>query len=64
VGTNHCAAQLFPTCCESLAEGIRRDTDVMMAGKAAMAAGLGDLGKGSAASLRQAGRRVLGMHFR
>ena len=46
-------------CRESLVDGIRRGTDVMMAGKAAMVAGYGDVGKGSAASLRQAGCRVL-----
>jgi adenosylhomocysteinase len=40
-------------------DGIRRGTDVMMAGKIAMVAGYGDVGKGSAASLRQAGCRVL-----
>jgi adenosylhomocysteinase len=40
-------------------DGIRRGTDVMMAGKVAMVAGFGDVGKGSAASLRQAGCRVL-----
>jgi adenosylhomocysteinase len=46
-------------CRESLVDGIRRGTDVMMAGKIAMVAGYGDVGKGSAASLRQAGCRVL-----
>jgi adenosylhomocysteinase len=46
-------------CCESLVDGIRRGTDVMMAGKVAMVAGFGDVGKGSAASLRNAGCRVL-----
>jgi len=46
-------------CRESLVDGIRRGTDVMMAGKVAMIAGYGDVGKGSAASLRQAGCRVL-----
>src|SRR5271156_3785354 len=46
-------------CKESLVDGIRRGTDVMMAGKVAMVAGFGDVGKGSAASLRQAGCRVL-----
>ena len=46
-------------CRESLVDGIRRGTDVMMAGKVAMVAGYGDVGKGSAASLRQAGCRVL-----
>jgi len=46
-------------CLESLVDGIRRGTDVMMAGKVAMVAGFGDVGKGSAASLRQAGCRVL-----
>src|SRR4029077_12318183 len=44
-------------CRESLVDGIRRGTDVMMAGKVAMVAGFGDVGKGSAASLRQAGCR-------
>ncbi len=44
---------------ESLVDGIRRGTDVMMAGKVAMVAGYGDVGKGSAASLRQAGCRVM-----
>ncbi|MGJ3265486.1 MAG: adenosylhomocysteinase [Salinarimonas sp.] len=46
-------------CRESLVDGIRRGTDVMMAGKLAMVAGYGDVGKGSAASLRQAGCRVM-----
>ena len=46
-------------CRESLVDGIRRGTDVMMAGKLAMVAGFGDVGKGSAASLRNAGCRVL-----
>jgi adenosylhomocysteinase len=46
-------------CRESLVDGIRRGTDVMMAGKVAMIAGFGDVGKGSAASLRQAGCRVM-----
>jgi adenosylhomocysteinase len=46
-------------CRESLVDGIRRGTDVMMAGKVAFVAGYGDVGKGSAASLRQAGCRVL-----
>src|SRR5436309_11418663 len=45
-------------CRESLVDGIRRGTDVMMAGKVAMVAGFGDVGKGSSASLRQAGCRV------
>ena len=45
-------------CRESLVDGIRRGTDVMMSGKVAMVAGFGDVGKGSAASLRQAGCRV------
>ena len=44
---------------KSLVDGIRRGTDVMMAGKVAMVAGFGDVGKGSAASLRQAGCRVM-----
>jgi adenosylhomocysteinase len=44
---------------ESLVDGIRRGTDVMMSGKIAMVAGFGDVGKGSAASLRQAGCRVM-----
>ena len=46
-------------CRESLVDGIRRATDVMMAGKVGVVAGYGDVGKGSAASLRQAGCRVL-----
>jgi adenosylhomocysteinase len=46
-------------CRESLVDGIRRGTDVMMSGKTAMVAGFGDVGKGSAASLRQAGCRVM-----
>ena len=45
-------------CKESLVDGIRRGTDVMMAGKVAVVAGYGDVGKGSAASLRGAGARV------
>ncbi|MDB5373752.1 MAG: S-adenosyl-L-homocysteine hydrolase [Belnapia sp.] len=46
-------------CRESLVDGIRRGTDVMMSGKIAMVAGFGDVGKGSAASLRNAGCRVM-----
>ena len=46
-------------CRESLVDGIRRGTDVMMSGKVAMIAGFGDVGKGSAASLRNAGCRVM-----
>ena len=46
-------------CRESLVDGIRRGTEVMMSGKVAMVAGFGDVGKGSAASLRQAGARVM-----
>ena len=46
-------------CRELLVDGIRRGTDVMMSGKVAMVAGFGDVGKGSAASLRQAGCRVM-----
>ncbi len=46
-------------CRENLVDGIRRGTDVMMAGKIAMVAGFGDVGKGSAASLRNAGCRVI-----
>ena len=46
-------------CKESLVDAIRRATDVMMAGKVALVAGYGDVGKGSAASLRGAGARVL-----
>tara|TARA_R100000501_G_scaffold10060_1_gene19828 strand:- start:113692 stop:114774 length:1083 start_codon:yes stop_codon:yes gene_type:complete len=46
-------------CKESLVDGIRRGTDVMMAGKVAVVAGYGDVGKGSAASLRGAGARVM-----
>ena len=45
-------------CKESLVDGIRRGTDVMVAGKVAVVAGFGDVGKGSAASLRGAGARV------
>ena len=45
-------------CKESLVDGIRRGTDVMMAGKVAVVCGFGDVGKGSAASLRGAGARV------
>ncbi|MGH3849933.1 MAG: adenosylhomocysteinase, partial [Pseudonocardiaceae bacterium] len=44
---------------ESLVDGIRRGTDVMMSGKVAVVAGFGDVGKGSAASLRNAGCRVM-----
>src|SRR3989475_1451036 len=47
-------------CRESLVDGIRRGTDAMMAGKVALGAGFGDGGKGSAASLRQAGGRLPG----
>ncbi len=46
-------------CRESLVDGIRRGTDVMMSGKVACIAGYGDVGKGSAASLKNAGCRVL-----
>jgi adenosylhomocysteinase len=46
-------------CRESLVDGIRRATDVMMAGKVAVVAGYGDVGKGSAESLRGAGARVI-----
>src|SRR3984957_14379502 len=46
-------------CRESLVDGIRRGTDVMMSGKVALVAGFGDVGKGSAASLRSAGARVM-----
>ncbi len=46
-------------CRESLVDGIRRGTDVMMAGKVAVVGGFGDVGKGSAASLRNAGCRVM-----
>ena len=46
-------------CRESFVDGIKRATDVMMSGKVAIVAGYGDVGKGSAASLRQAGARVL-----
>jgi len=45
-------------CRESLVDGIRRATDVMMSGKVAVVAGFGDVGKGSAESLRNAGCRV------
>ena len=44
---------------ESLVDGIKRATDVMMSGKVAIVAGFGDVGKGSAASLRQSGARVM-----
>jgi adenosylhomocysteinase len=46
-------------CRESLVDGIKRATDVMMSGKVAIVAGFGDVGKGSAASLKQAGARVM-----
>tara|TARA_A100001011_G_scaffold370591_1_gene427032 strand:- start:9355 stop:10644 length:1290 start_codon:yes stop_codon:yes gene_type:complete len=46
-------------CRESLVDGIKRATDVMLSGKVAIVAGFGDVGKGSAASLRQAGARVM-----
>ena len=46
-------------CRESLVDGIRRATDVMLSGKVAVVAGFGDVGKGSAASLRQVGARVV-----
>ncbi|MDP7425638.1 MAG: adenosylhomocysteinase, partial [Rhodospirillales bacterium] len=46
-------------CRESLVDGIKRATDVMVAGKCAVVAGFGDVGKGSAASLRNQGARVL-----
>ena len=46
-------------CRESLVDGIKRATDVMMSGKTAIVAGFGDVGKGSAASLRQSGTRVM-----
>ena len=46
-------------CRESLVDGIRRATDIMMSGKIAIVAGFGDVGKGSAASLRQSGARVM-----
>jgi adenosylhomocysteinase len=46
-------------CRESLVDGIRRGTDVMLSGKIAFVAGFGDVGKGSAASLKQAGCRVM-----
>lgn len=46
-------------CRESLVDAIRRATDIMMAGKVAVVAGYGDVGKGSAASLRGAGARVI-----
>jgi adenosylhomocysteinase len=46
-------------CRESLVDGIRRATDVMMSGKVGVVAGFGDVGKGSAASLRNAGARVI-----
>ena len=46
-------------CRESLVDGIKRATDVTMSGKVAIVAGFGDAGKGSAASLRQSGARVM-----
>src|SRR3546814_6372114 len=46
-------------CRESLADGIRRATDVMLSGKVAVVAGYGDVGKGSAQGLRNAGARVM-----
>ena len=46
-------------CRESLVDGIRRATDVMLSGKIALVAGFGDVGKGSAASLKSAGARVM-----
>ena len=46
-------------CRESLVDGIKRATDLMISGKVAIVAGFGDVGKGSAASLRQAGARVM-----
>ena len=46
-------------CRESLVDGIKRATDVMLAGKVAVVAGFGDVGKGSAASLRSQGARVM-----
>jgi len=46
-------------CRESLVDGIKRATDVMMSGKTAIVAGFGDVGKGSAASLRNSGARVM-----
>ena len=46
-------------CRESLVDSIRRATDIMLSGKVALVAGFGDVGKGSAASLRSAGARVM-----
>ncbi len=46
-------------CRESLIDGIRRATDVMIAGKVAVVAGYGDVGKGCASSLKAAGARVV-----
>ena len=46
-------------CRESLVDGIKRATDIMLAGKVAVVAGYGDVGKGSAAALRAFGTRVL-----
>ncbi|MGH6621419.1 MAG: adenosylhomocysteinase, partial [Alphaproteobacteria bacterium] len=46
-------------CRESLVDGIKRATDVMLAGKVAVVCGFGDVGKGSAASLRNGGARVM-----
>ena len=46
-------------CRESLVDGLKRATDIMLAGKVAVVAGYGDVGKGSAQSLRSFGARVL-----
>ena len=46
-------------CRESLVDGIRRATDIMLSGKVAIVCGYGDVGKGSAASLRNGGARVM-----
>lgn len=46
-------------CRESLTDGIKRATDIMLAGKVCVVAGFGDVGKGSAASLRAFGARVI-----
>ena len=46
-------------CRESLVDGIKRATDIMMSGKTAIVAGFGDVGKGSAASLKHSGARVM-----
>mgnify|MGYP000609001632 CR=1 FL=1 len=53
---------LVPQMLAALVDAIRRGTDVMLSGKVAVVAGYGDVGKGSAASLRQGGARVGDVH--